>query len=118
MIRVLGALEPVVKVNKSEQIRELSKKGFSTSEIARTLAVRYQFAYNVLQTSGLLSSSHRMDKGEVQFKPELTRDHLVKGDLIHVSAGSWSTIVVWQFRKMSLSCQVYMRSRWKVAFNT
>lgn len=43
-------------MNKSEHIRELAQAGYAVAEIARTLKVRYQFAYNVCQKAGLLGN--------------------------------------------------------------
>lgn len=38
--------------SKSEQIRQLSKQGRTTKEIANILGIRYQFVYNVLKREG------------------------------------------------------------------
>jgi hypothetical protein len=38
---------------RSEKIRELAKSGMTTAEIARTLGIRYRFAYGVLRSAGV-----------------------------------------------------------------
>lgn len=39
-------------MTKAEQIRRLAAEGLSVSEIAASVGVRYQHAYNVLKRSG------------------------------------------------------------------
>ena len=69
-------------MNKSEQIRTLAQAGHAVAEIARTLNVRYQFAYNVCQKAGLLGD--RADKDHAPSvprpsKPVLTATMLLAG---------------------------------------
>jgi hypothetical protein len=42
------------KVSKSEEMRRMARRGFTTSEIAKQMGVRYQFVHNVLSQAGLL----------------------------------------------------------------
>lgn len=41
-------------MSKAEQIRRLYQEGKTVSEVAKTLGIRYQHAYNVLRDAGLL----------------------------------------------------------------
>jgi hypothetical protein len=43
-------------MSKAEQIRQLYQEGKPVSEVAKTLGIRYQHAYNVLRKAGLLRS--------------------------------------------------------------
>ena len=55
-------------MNKSEHIRALAQAGDTVTEIARTLNVRYQFAYNVCQKAGLLG-----DRSDIARAPPVPR---------------------------------------------
>lgn len=61
----------------AENIRQLSKAGLSTAEIARQLGIRYQHAYNVLRSANN-SADMRPLKIAVrpEEKPELTTENL------------------------------------------
>ncbi|OBQ67975.1 GIY-YIG nuclease family protein [Mesorhizobium erdmanii] len=74
-------------MSKSEKIRELAKSGMSTAEIARTLGIRYQFAYNVLRTEGCGLTPAAKSVVATGGKPPLQVSDLLAGGFEHV--GSW-----------------------------
>jgi len=71
-------------MTKSEQIRELSKQGMKTAQIARHLDIRYQHAYNVLKQSNLLKTKIP-SKSQVQHlkKPSLKNEALLKAGFLN-----------------------------------
>jgi hypothetical protein len=75
--------------NKSEQIRQLARTGEPVAQIARTLNVSYQFAYNVCSKAGLLSkvSGTRSLPQMVAPKPSLTVARLLDAGFTHY--GDW-----------------------------
>ena len=75
-------------MTKSEQIRQLSKQGMTTSQIAKHLNIRYQHAYNVLKQSNLLKNK-TISKTNTQplSKPSLKSIALIEAGFSH--AGYW-----------------------------
>ncbi|TGS19045.1 GIY-YIG nuclease family protein [Mesorhizobium sp. M2E.F.Ca.ET.209.01.1.1] len=78
-------------MSKSEKIRELAKSGMSTAEIARTLGIRYQFAYGVLHAArtsvGDRPISNAVSAAAKPSKPPLLVSDLRTAGFEHV--GSW-----------------------------
>ena len=75
-------------MTKSDKIRELSKQGLTTSEIARELGIRYQHAYNVQKQANLLQTKRRLKpRVETLIKPTLTSKTLLEAGFSH--AGHW-----------------------------
>lgn len=78
-------------MSKSEKIRELAKSGMSTADIARTLGIRYQFAYGVLRSAGTgigeRSASNVVPAAARPSKPPLLVSDLTTAGFEHV--GSW-----------------------------
>jgi hypothetical protein len=71
-------------MTKAEQIRRLASEGFSVSEIAANVGVRYQHAYNVLKRSGT-SPPPRLPKAITPVKPPLRADRLLNAGFEHAS---------------------------------
>lgn len=62
------------KLSKSEQIRRMFDAGMSIAEIANSMHIRYQFAYNVV-------SYHIKSKGGVSDAPRTDYDSNVHRDV-------------------------------------
>ena len=54
-------------VSKSETIRKMAREGMAVADIARSLGIRYQFAYNVLHAG----KAEEIDRLENQRSPPL-----------------------------------------------
>lgn len=70
---------------KSEQIRDLHAEGLSTSEIARKIGIRYQFAYGVLQKRLQLKKKSKKTVRVLREKPLLKASRLLEGGFVRVS---------------------------------
>lgn len=67
-------------MTKSKQIRDLYSSGASVSEIATRLGIKYQFAYNVLRSAGLLiQNKTSISEERPASKPALTSAALTQG---------------------------------------
>jgi DNA invertase Pin-like site-specific DNA recombinase len=62
------------KLSKSEQIRRMFDAGMSVAEIANSMQIRYQFAYNVI-------SYHIKTKGGVSDAPRTDYDSSIHRDV-------------------------------------
>lgn len=80
----------------SDQIRSLARAGMSTSDIAAELGIRYQHAYNVLRSAGLVTpkaQSRTPSAGVVgspqlrSAKPQLQASTLLQGGFSNI--GAW-----------------------------
>ncbi|MBR1172857.1 GIY-YIG nuclease family protein [Bradyrhizobium sp. KB893862 SZCCT0404] len=66
-------------MTRSDEIRSLAKQGLSTANIARRLGIRYQHAYNVLNSSG---PPKQATAAQALIKPSLDAAVLVNGGFI------------------------------------
>ena len=73
---------------KSDQIRQLAAEGFSVSEIAAKIGVRYQHAYNVLKNSGIATTARRKPALITPNKASLHAETLLNAGFRRASA--WS----------------------------
>ena len=71
-------------MTKAEQIRRLAAEGLSVSDIAASVGVRYQHAYNVLKRSGT-SSVPRPLRAIAPVKPPLDAGRLLDAGFEHAS---------------------------------
>jgi transposase-like protein len=65
-----------MKVNKSELIRQLHDQGYSISDIAHKLGIRYQYAYNVvsyyIKQKELMAAHHQAATTEAPSQPKFS----------------------------------------------
>jgi hypothetical protein len=79
----------------SDDIRKLARDGLSVADIARSLNIRYQHAYNVIRKSGTLEATvsniavkrgdFSISKKALDSKPELKSTELVDCGFVHSS---------------------------------
>ena len=73
-------------VSKSEEIRQMARNGMMVADIARSLSIRYQFAYNVLHAGKAAEDRPPRMPKVVAVRAEkqiLTKAHLLAAGFLH-----------------------------------